>query len=115
LAEAEPAQIFKVLILIEDDGSLCEADAIRHQGSLWLVPKWIDSPSEKTTRPERIIRLDNLPMQPGGSMGNPSAPFVLNIAIPKSVLEGPIQSQTTGNFVVIGLPNIVFPMKSRLH
>lgn len=54
-------------------------------------------------------------MQLGGHLGNYKADFVLNVAIPKRVLDGPIQSQTIGNFVVIGLPDIAFPIPSRAN
>lgn len=31
-------------------------DAIWHEGELWLVPNWLEHPSGKVIRPERIIR-----------------------------------------------------------
>jgi hypothetical protein len=112
MARQNEPKIFNVLIQIEDGGSVAKCHAIHYKGALWLVPKWLDNPSEQITRPERIVLLDKLPMQPGGTFGNHQADFVLNVAVPKSVLEGPIQSQSIGNFVVIGLPDIEFPMKS---
>jgi hypothetical protein len=110
----KPDKIYKVLVMTEDPAHLSSCTAIMHNEKLWLVPQWLDNPTEQTTKPERIICVDGM-YQPGGKVGHGSFDFVLNVAIPKAVLEGPIQSQIIGNFVVIGLPNIEFRMKARIH
>jgi hypothetical protein len=43
-------KIYRVLMMIADSGALSECDAIKYQGRLWLVPTWLDSPIEKSTR-----------------------------------------------------------------
>jgi hypothetical protein len=105
------AKIFKVIIQVADDGSVYECHGINHAGAFWLVPAWLEVPSQGITKPERIIRLDGLRMQPGGTLGR-DADFVLNVPVTKAALDGPIQSQIIDNFHVEGLPDIAFPIKS---
>jgi hypothetical protein len=114
MKKLKPAKIYKVLVMTEDPARLSSCAAVEHNGKLWLVPQWLDNPTAQTTKPERIICVDGM-YQPGGKVGQQSFDFVLNVAVPKAALEGPIQSQIIGSFVVIGLPNIEFPMRARIH
>src|SRR5215469_4125003 len=100
-----PAEIFKALVKI-DDGSMAHGHVISYKDAIWFVPKWIENPYEQTTRPERIVRLDDFVLEPGGSLGPRTFDFFLNVAIPKTVLRDPIQSKTVDGFVVIGSPDI---------
>jgi len=114
MAKPKPAEIFKIFLMTED-GRGAHCHAIRHEGALWLVPKWTENPTQKTTKPERIIRLDNLALEPGGTMGPHQFDFLLKTVIPKSVLEGPLPLKIKGNFVVIDHPDIVIPMRAVIH
>ena len=106
-----PAEIFKALVKT-DDGSMAHGHVISYEDAIWFVPKWIENPYEQTTRPERMIRLDDLVLEPGGSLGPRTFDFFLNVAIPKTVLKDPIHSKTVDGFVVIGSPDIKFPMNA---
>jgi hypothetical protein len=71
-------QIFKTFVTT--GGGIHKADTIRHDGKLWLVPNWLDTPDGKWTMPTRIIRMDTLPHAPFGV-----DQFVLNDPLPKSL------------------------------
>ena len=45
------------------DGMVVTCDGIKHDGKLWLVPKWLEHPTESIAMPERIIRFDCFPHQ----------------------------------------------------
>jgi hypothetical protein len=47
--------IRKVKYVREDDDALLVGDIIEHEGKLWLVPEWLQGPTENTRRPARII------------------------------------------------------------
>jgi len=108
MAQEQDDKIYLVLIQVEDDGKFAQCSAIKHEGKLWLVPQWNDSPTEQTTMPERIICLDGLPIQQGGNLGDREFDLLLNRPVPTSVLYGPIPSPATTPFVVVGQPNIKF-------
>lgn len=94
--------------MIEDSGSIAHGSAIKHEGKLWLVPQWLDTPSEQTTQPERIICLDGLPYQLDGKLGGKTFDYLLQRPIPTAVLYGPNPSQEAGGFVVELKPAIKF-------
>ncbi len=67
----DPSEIFLVAIVTtNEDGTMGggQCAGIEHEGKKWLVPQWIDIPSEKVSTPERIICLEGLPYQPGASL-----------------------------------------------
>ena len=45
------------------DGMVVTCDGIEHEGKLWLVPGWLEHPTEPIAIPERIIRFDCFPHQ----------------------------------------------------
>jgi hypothetical protein len=86
---------------------ILQCDTIEHEGKIWLVPKWLASPAEGVQRPERIVRIDLLPHQkldrkPGGI----PADYVLNVPIPRDVLDGPILPGKGSEFEVVPQPDI---------
>jgi hypothetical protein len=95
-------RIKKTIVMREDDGALLPGDTIEYERKLWLVTAWLAGPTEKTERPERIICLDGLPMQPAGPK-YPAADFVLSTPLPKAFLEGHAVMQG----VVIERPDII--------
>jgi hypothetical protein len=115
MAQEAPKAIYLVCVMVEDDGSLAECSAIKYQDMLWLVPKWIDSPSEGTTQPERIICMDGQPYQPGGRIGEKIFDYTLNRPIPTAVLYGPDPSQAAGGFVVELIPDIKLRRRTDIH
>jgi hypothetical protein len=107
-----PDEIYRVMVMIADTGQLAECDAIKYQGKLWLVPNWLDSPAEQSTRPERIIYMDGLRYQEGVEQGGRKFDYTLSHPIPIAVLYGPDPSQAEGGFVVVLSPDIKFPRRS---
>ena len=81
------------------------ADTIEHEGKLWIVPTWLESPALPYKMPERIICLDNLPHQKG-----PPHDFVLNYPIPKDVLYGQVPTKLKDKYIVIMRPDIKVPI-----
>lgn len=97
-------KIFKTLIC--GDG-FYSCDAIEYKGGFWLVPHWLEAPSEGYKIPTRIIRFDKHPYQKD-SFG---ADFLLNAPIPKAVLDG----QTKDGYEVIDRPDLKFYIPEGIH
>lgn len=104
-------KLLKTMVTLE--GDIIRVDTIEHEGKLWLVPGWIDSPSEGWSSPERIILLDELPHQ-RMAPGNP-ADWVLNCPMPKAVFAGQIPKQSPYRFVVLERPDIKFHIPAGVH
>jgi hypothetical protein len=94
--------------LVPMESGIFAMDTIEHEGMLWLVPEWIDTPRKGWSRPARIVRLSLLPHSRG------PAPFdyVLQNPIPKDVLNGQIPPQLAALYVVIEAPDIEFETHS---
>jgi hypothetical protein len=107
-------KISKTLISYREGGSIYMCDTIEHEGKLWLVPHWLESPSEGTKQPTRIIRLDGLQYQ---RMTNPAygADYILNEPLPKAVFEGPLPKELEGQYVAIERPDIPLPIPKGIH
>ena len=80
-------EIFKTYLFFSghDEGHPYLIDTIRHEGSLWLVGSWLESNDTGEKIPERIVRLSGLRFQ---EVENQPYQFLLNNALPKSVLDG---------------------------
>ncbi len=52
--------VFKCLVGLSD-GMVITCDGIAHAGKLWLVPRWLEHPTQPIAMPERIIRFDDRP------------------------------------------------------
>lgn len=106
-------KIFKTMVG-SDDGVVYQVDTLRHRGGLWLVPRWLESPTEKLRRPARIIRIDTLPHQKV-KRGPDSIPadYVLNGPIPKAVLDGANPKAGEQQFVVEEMPQIALHIPRR--
>lgn len=89
---------------VEGEAIIYMADTIEYEGKMWLVPEWLEAPSEGWKTPERIVCLDGFPHQKVES-GVP-ADFVLNKPIPKDVLYGQIPKQSKYASLVIMRPDI---------
>jgi hypothetical protein len=70
------------------DGYVVTCDGIAHEGKLWLVPGWLEHPTEPIAIPERIIRFDNFPHQADqeGRLDYQN----IQLPIPESDLLGPM-------------------------
>jgi hypothetical protein len=68
-----------------DDGYPYLIDTISYNNEWWLVATWLQSNSNQEKIPERIVRLTGLKFQ---KVENQKYRFLLNNAIPRSVLDG---------------------------
>jgi hypothetical protein len=78
-----PLMLKKFSVLMVAWSKVLTVDGIAHEGKLWIVPKWrtyIDG----TTRPELMIRFDNLEHQKRAIDHD----YTLNLPMPQSVLDG---------------------------
>jgi hypothetical protein len=66
-------------------------DTIFHEGHWWLVATWLQNHATGHRIPERIIQMDGLTVRFQEVDGEPYH-FLLNNALPKSVLDGEPQS-----------------------
>lgn len=71
--------------MVGSEDGLFNVDVIEFEGGLWLVPQWLDNKAQGWTTPGRIIRLDTIPHQ---RVDGQAYHFVVNVAIPKAILQG---------------------------
>jgi hypothetical protein len=108
-------KIMKTLVGMEGEPHIVLVDTIEHEGKLWLVPKWLESPTEGVQRPERIVRIDTL-QKDKIDRSRPNAlpaDHVLNAPMPRSVLQGPIQPGKDSAYEVIPQPDIEIPLPTK--
>ena len=91
---------------LEHPAAVIEIDTIKHDGKMWLVPEWIEGPTEGLTMPARIICLDTLRHQ--AMPENNPADFVVNDPIPKTILGGQSPPEAESRYVVIERPDIQY-------
>ncbi len=107
-------KIYQTLISFEGgSGKIFEIDTIEYDGKMWLVPRWLEAPSEGWKTPARIILLDSLDHQaaPAGF----EADFLLKLPMPKDVFEGRTPKRSEGEFVVIERPDVKIPIPRGVH
>jgi hypothetical protein len=85
------------------------ADTIEHEGKLWLVPHWLDTPDGKWTMPARIIRLDTLRH---AKFYGP-ADFVVHDPMPTELFDVRTPKQPIEGFEFHELPEIRIPRADR--
>ena len=100
-------RVLKALVRTGD--TVVSMPAIAYEGKLWLVPYWFENHERQTSRPERMIRFDNLKHQTKPDTG--SEDYIVNVSIPMSVIDG----KATQGFEVLEAPDIVFPLQTPLH
>jgi hypothetical protein len=93
-----------LVFLDNDEGEIFKMDVIEHEGKHWLVPEWLESIATGQRTPARIILVDNLPHQ--NCIGSGPSDFVVNIALPTSLVRGGDRSKVGPPFVVQDLPGI---------
>jgi len=92
-----------------DDGQTYLCETIEHEGALWLVPEWLETPYPRMIRPARIIRLDKQHLRDLGPISEDRSVqfYKLDDPIPKAVLDGRVQSTPNKRFDVREAPDIV--------
>lgn len=80
-------EVFKTYLFFSghDEGHPYLIDTISHQGAWWLVVSWLQSNATAGKIPEKLVRLEGLQFQ---EVENQPYRFLLNNALPKSVLDG---------------------------
>jgi hypothetical protein len=94
----------KIVFQRQDDSVLLLGDVIEHDKKLWLVPEWLEGPTEGTQRPARIICLDGMPISEAGVQYRGKADFVLTTPLSREILDGRTVSQ---NPLAIERPNLI--------
>lgn len=96
----------QALVILQSSGDIVQIDAIKHEGGIWLVPNWLDNIIEKTTSPQRIIRMDTLQHQavePGSEHQ-----FVVNTPIPEYMFDDQLPDNIDPQFEVVENPPLSF-------
>lgn len=91
----------KITVVGSDNGQVFRVDTIEHEGSLWLVPKWVEVLDPAGQEPARAIRLTGLPYQTAQIAG---VDFYLQTPIPRGVLNGETPPEQAIGFVVVDRP-----------
>ncbi len=106
-------KIYQTLIYLEGGTGTFLVDTIEYDGKMWLVPRWLEAPSEGWKTPARIVLLDSLDHQeiPAGD----PADYLLKSPMPKDVFEGRIPKESEGEFVVIERPDVKIPIPRGIH
>lgn len=109
----EPAML-KTVVAIEGGNALFSADTIEHEGKLWLVPHWLESPSEGYRIPARIVCLDGLRAFQKLEKSFP-ADYSLGVPVPKAVFDGTHPQPLSLGYIVVERPDIRFPIPRGIH
>jgi hypothetical protein len=92
----------KTVFVREDDGMELIGDTIEYERKLWLVPHWLEGPTEGTLCPARIICLAGLPVGKP-SVGYRNVDLAIATPLSRDILEGRRVSQSP---LVIERPDI---------
>ncbi len=89
MSSSTKPEVFKSYLFFSghDEGHPYLIDTIFHQGAWWLVASWLQQPTTGQTIPERLVQLDGKTIRFQEVKGQ-SYRFLLNNALPKSVLDG---------------------------
>lgn len=112
MADSEEKAVRVLKGLLMNETGLQTVDAIEVDGEIWLVPSWLEAPSEGWKKPARIICLSTIKHQryPPDAAGRE---FLLTYPIPKSVLEG--IRPPKGEYIVREDPDIRVPIPKGIH
>jgi hypothetical protein len=106
-------RLFKALVWVEGNSQLLTCPAIEWESRVWLVPRWIEMPSEGYGKPERLILMEQFQHQKIPD-GNP-ADFAVNVPIPRDLFDAdPIPPEAKARYVVVEKPDIKLRL-STLH
>ena len=103
-------ELFNVSVSFDDSGKIFIADGLEYQDSVWIVPKWLNYPTEGNRKPERIIRLQKDETQ--HTPNNSSYLYSAKYPLPASLLSALSQSEIPEGYVVQFLPDLAFVIQS---
>lgn len=89
------------------------ADTIEHEGKKWLVPEWLEAPSEGWKKPARIICIESLPYTRAPK--NYPGDHLLTTPLSTDVLDGKSNTVEGVEIDVIEAPDITFPIPKGIH
>lgn len=107
--------IFKIALKTAESDELKTCDAIRHEGSLWLVTRWLENRALGIAKPERIIQLEPEWVNPSPL---PAYDLILRIRLPESLFHLASEQITPAPFFSIAHPDITVELtsgQSNLH
>ena len=91
------------------DGTISKIDTIEHEGSLWLVPNWLDMPAQGLTMPSRLVRPLWQGFLPYGEN------YVLSDPIPKELVGTESPKLPVAGYEIRELPELRFPLAGKAH
>jgi hypothetical protein len=93
---------------VPSGGTLRLYEGINHEGALWIVPMWLEDPSDGWKRPAYMIRISGLEFEDRSIV--PGVQFALKTSIPKEVLEG---NEAADEFEIRKDPDIRIPLPAK--
>lgn len=87
------------------DGIL-EVDTIKHDGRVWLVPKWVDHGDAGYVTPERIIGLGAIRHREIEARQDYGADYLINEAVPEAILRGEPSPEQVKKYEIQMRPDI---------
>lgn len=95
----------KVLVALGGTSEIHVVDAITYEGGLWLVPVWIEQPTERLMKPARIIRVDHMESIPAPP--DSGAAMALKKPVPITLFDCSMPPAADSGFEVQDLPPIL--------
>jgi hypothetical protein len=112
-SKGDKMKVHKAMVIIADTThTIVQMDVIEHAGQFWLVPEWLDNPTQRVSMPLRIVSLATMSHQ---RTEGAAQEFVVNDPVPKLVFDGQIPPEQSDKFVVVELPDIRIPLAPRYH
>ncbi len=103
-------KLFKVLVSFDNSGDVFISDGLEYEGSVWVIPKWLNYPTEGNRKPERIIRLQKNETQ---HTPNSSRQLYLAMSPLPAILQSALnQSEIPEGYAVQFLPDLTFPIQN---
>ena len=95
-------RLLKTTAVVGSD--IVNADTIEHEGKLWLVPHWLDTPDGQWQMPGRLVHPLTQAFQPFGTDR-----YVLSSPLPKELFAVRTPPQPVDGYEVQELPDIRIP------
>lgn len=111
--ETEYIDLVNVLMGSDQDGKIYILQAIKREDGLWLIPSWLENPSEGWKIPERIIRVDPSEYEELG--GDYPAEYHTKHPVPRAVLNGQSRTVEGISYDVVERPDIRIQIPPGIH